>query len=183
MKSNITLQVYVQQKTGSHALHLRKHWGGIWSACVGERRVDMENRMMKVCVGIGTRSRPKQPFPLSTAQERDVLHKMGNALLISFLIHAPCTAREPVLNIFANLMQSQGSAKGDIQSVFDQVCDDGTFAAWWTVPAQISRCASKRSGGTLFGRITYFKPFSNWPCTKSLCCSSLVSKRLSKSSS
>lgn len=77
----------------SPGLHLRKHWGWIWSACIGERRVDMKNRVMKICVGIRTCSRSKQAFPLATAQERDMLHKMGNALLISFLIHAPCTAR------------------------------------------------------------------------------------------
>ena len=48
-KQHYTLQ---QAKPESAALHLREHWGLIRSACIGERRVDMEDRVMKVCVGI-----------------------------------------------------------------------------------------------------------------------------------
>ena len=48
-------------------------------------------------------------------------------------------------------------------------------------PAQISRCASKRSGGTALGRMTYFSPLLSCPCTRLLCCSNSVSSKCSTS--
>lgn len=67
---------------------LREHRRWFGSTGVHEGRVDVKHCVMEVCVGIGPSSSSKQPLPLAAAQECDMLHKMGNALLIFLLVHA-----------------------------------------------------------------------------------------------
>ena len=58
----------------------------------------MEHRVVEVCVSVGARARPQQAFPLGAAQESDMLHQMGYALLILFLIYTACRIMHLTVN-------------------------------------------------------------------------------------
>lgn len=79
------------------APHLWEHGCWVCSPCVCEGRMDMEDCVVKVGVGVGSGSCTQQAFPLSAAQKRHMLHKVGNALLICLLIHTSCTPSQPNL--------------------------------------------------------------------------------------
>lgn len=48
------------------------------------------------------------------------------------------------------------------------------WSSSWADPESTSKCASNRPAGTEFGKMTYEKPLSNFPSTRSVCTGSLV---------
>mmetsp|Transcript_148629 Transcript_148629/g.386458 ORF Transcript_148629/g.386458 Transcript_148629/m.386458 type:complete len:200 (-) Transcript_148629:639-1238(-) len=52
------------------------------------RGVDVIDRVLEVCQRVRSRARADEPLSLAAAQEADVLHHVGDALLVRFLIDA-----------------------------------------------------------------------------------------------
>ena len=58
----------------------------------------MKHRVVEVGVSVGARAGPQQAFPLGAAQESDMLHQMGYALLILLLIYTACRVMALTIN-------------------------------------------------------------------------------------
>ena len=58
----------------------------------------MEHCVVKIGVCIGARPCPQQALPLGAAQESDMLHQMGDALLVLLLIYTACRVTSLVTN-------------------------------------------------------------------------------------
>jgi hypothetical protein len=82
-------ELRVERDLGQRGEDLGQHGRRAGEGPVGQGRVHVEDGVVEVGVRVGAGARPQQALPAAGAEEGDVLHHVGKALLVGALVDRP----------------------------------------------------------------------------------------------